>query len=124
MHARFHPETFEEYWEEWGNKQNDAVGEVLNLIVELELRGVTVAETEEEQRMVQKIIDYLASIEYWHDPDNGIWEENMEVHASSIASVVAALKKKCASLVASGTSRAHSEGRRSTSRTLASRVSD
>lgn len=93
IHARFHPETFEEYWEEWGNSQNDAVGEVLNLLVELELRDASVIETTEEREMVQKIIDYLVALEYWHDADNGIWEENMEVHASSIGSVVAALKK-------------------------------
>lgn len=93
IHARFHPETFEEYWEEWGNRQNDAVGEVLNIIVELELRGESIIETEEEKEVVQKIISYLERIEYWNDPDNGIWEENLEVHASSVASVVAALKK-------------------------------
>ncbi len=93
IHARFHPETFEEYWEEWGNSQNDAVGEVLNLLVELELRGASVLETTEEKAMVQKIIDYLVNLEYWQDPDNGIWEEVMEVHASSIGSCVAALKK-------------------------------
>jgi GH15 family glucan-1,4-alpha-glucosidase len=93
IHARFHPETFEEYWEEWGNRQNDAVGEVLDLICMLELRGVGVAETDEEREMVQKIIDYLIRIEYWHDEDNGIWEEALEVHASSIGAVVAALKK-------------------------------
>ena len=93
IHARFHPETFEEYWEEWGNSQNDAVGEVLNLIVELELRGASILETDEEREMVQKIVDYLVALEYWHDEDNGIWEENMEVHASSIGSCVAALKK-------------------------------
>jgi len=93
IHARFNPETFEEYWEEWGNSQNDAVGEVLNIIVELELRGASIIETDEEREMVQKIIDYLLAIEYWHDPDNGIWEENMEVHASSVGSCVAALKK-------------------------------
>src|SRR3989344_8068516 len=29
IHARFHPETFNEFWEEWGNKQNDAVGCIL-----------------------------------------------------------------------------------------------
>ena len=40
IHARFHPETFEEYWEEWGNRQNDAVGEVLDIIALLELRGI------------------------------------------------------------------------------------
>jgi phosphorylase kinase alpha/beta subunit len=33
------------------------------------------------------------NLEYWHDDDNGIWEENMEVHASSIGAVVAALEK-------------------------------
>lgn len=93
IHARFHPETFEEYWEEWGNSQNDAVGEVLNLLVELELRGAGVIETDDERAMVQKLVDYLVSIEYWHDADNGIWEENLEVHASSVGSVIAALKK-------------------------------
>lgn len=93
IHARFHPETFEEYWEEWGNSQNDAVGEVLNLLVELELRGKSVIDTDDEKQMVQKVVDYLIAIEYWHDRDNGIWEENMEVHASSIGSCVAALKK-------------------------------
>ncbi len=93
IHARFHPETFEEYWEEWGNSQNDAVGEVLNLLSELELMGQSVVETDDERAMVQTIVDYLVRLEYWHDADNGIWEEAMEVHASSIGSVVAALKK-------------------------------
>ena len=93
IHARFHPETFEEYWEELGNSQNDAVGEVLNLLVTLEQLGASVIETDEEREMVQKIIDYLVNLEYWQDADNGIWEENLEVHASSIGSVVAALKK-------------------------------
>jgi GH15 family glucan-1,4-alpha-glucosidase len=93
IHARFHPETFEEYWEEWGNSQNDAVGEVLNILVELELRGASVIETDDEREMVQLIINYLVKLEYWQDADNGIWEENMEVHASSIGACVAALRK-------------------------------
>jgi GH15 family glucan-1,4-alpha-glucosidase len=96
IHARFHPETFEEYWEEWGNSQNDAVGEVLNIIVELELRGAGVVKSDEEREVVQKIINYLVALEYWQDPDNGIWEENMEVHASSVGSCVAALEKATA----------------------------
>ena len=93
IHARFNPETFEEYWEEWGNSQNDAVSEVLNIIVELELHNVGIIETLAEKEMVQKIIDYLVALEYWHDPDNGIWEENMEVHASSVGACIAGLKK-------------------------------
>ncbi len=93
IHARFNPDSFEEYWEEWGNSQNDAVGEVLNLLVELEFRGASVIETTEEREMLQMIIDYLVKLEYWKDADNGIWEEAMEVHSSSIGSCVAALKK-------------------------------
>jgi GH15 family glucan-1,4-alpha-glucosidase len=93
IHARFHPETFEEYWEEWGNSQNDAVGEVLDLICMLERDGHSVIETDDERRVMQHIIDYLVNLEYWQDTDNGIWEEGMEVHASSIGAVVAALKK-------------------------------
>ena len=45
IHARYNPETFEEYWEEWGNKQNDAVGEVLYLLAECENTGHFVVET-------------------------------------------------------------------------------
>ena len=93
IHARFHPDTFEEYWEEWGNSQNDAVGEVINLICTLELLGASVVETDDERVMLQRVIDYLINIEYWHDDDNGIWEENMEIHASSIGSCVAAFEK-------------------------------
>lgn len=93
IHARFHPETFEEFWEEWGNSQNDAVGEVLNLICELELRGHGIVNSDDDKEMLQLIVNYLLNLEYWYDLDNGIWEENMEVHASSVGSVVAALKK-------------------------------
>jgi len=42
--------------------------------------------------MIQILVDYLQSIEYWHDPDNGVWEEYEEVHASSIGAVVAGLR--------------------------------
>ncbi|PCI20694.1 glycoside hydrolase family 15 [Candidatus Wolfebacteria bacterium] len=93
IHARYNPETFEEYWEEWGNKQNDAIGAILFKLAELEEKGQSVIETEDEKRITQKLIEYLNSIEYWNDPDNGIWEEYEEVHLSSVGAVVAALKK-------------------------------
>jgi GH15 family glucan-1,4-alpha-glucosidase len=92
IHARYNPETFEEYWEEWGNKQHDAVGEVLYLIADCELSGHGVVETDEEKELVQMLVNYLNAIEYWHDADSGIWEENQEVRASSIGSVVCALR--------------------------------
>lgn len=93
IHARYNPETFEEYWEEWGNKQNDAVGAMLFKLGDLEEKGKGVIETDDEKRIVQRLADYLGSIEYWHDPDNGMWEEYEEVHASSIGACVAGLQK-------------------------------
>lgn len=92
IHARYNPETFDEYWEEWGNKQNDAVAETLYLIVDCELSGYPVVETDEDKALVQLLVNYLNNIEYWQDADSGIWEENHELHASSVGAVVCALK--------------------------------
>jgi phosphorylase kinase alpha/beta subunit len=93
IHARYHPETFDEFWEDWGNKQNDAVGAILYMIGELEVNYQrNVINTEAEKRILQKLVDYLESLEYWHDPDSGIWENEEEVHASSVGACVAGLK--------------------------------
>lgn len=92
IHARYNPETFEEFWDEWGNKQNDAIGAILFKIGDLENKGIKIIETEEEKEILQILVDYLNSIEYWRDPDNGIWEEYEEVHASSVGACVAGLK--------------------------------
>jgi phosphorylase kinase alpha/beta subunit len=92
IHARYNPETFEEFWEEWGNKQNDAVGAILFKIGDLEQKGIKIIETEEEKEVIQILVDYLKSIEYYDDPDNGVWEEYEEVHASSVGACVAGLK--------------------------------
>jgi GH15 family glucan-1,4-alpha-glucosidase len=92
IHARYHPDTFEEFWEEWGNKQNDSIGCVLFKIGELEKRKVSVLEDDDDKRLVQKLVDYLSTLEYWHDEDSGMWEEDEEVHASSIGACVAGLE--------------------------------
>ncbi len=93
IHARYNPHTFDEYWDDWGNKQNDAVGAILFMIGELEHhKGLKILETEDDYRIVNKLVKYLNSIEYWHDEDSGMWEENEEVHASSIGACVAGLK--------------------------------
>jgi len=92
IHARYNPETFEEFWEEWGNKQNDAVGAMLFKIGELEGRGIKIIETPEEKEILQILVNYLNTIEYWHDSDNGVWEMEEELHASSIGACIAGLK--------------------------------
>lgn len=92
IHARYNPETFDEFWEEWGNKQNDAVGAILFKIGDLESKHIKIIETDEERQVLQILVDYLNSIEYWQDPDNGVWEEYEELHASSVGACVAGLK--------------------------------
>jgi GH15 family glucan-1,4-alpha-glucosidase len=92
IHARYHPETFDEFWEEWGNKQNDAVGAILFLIGQLERRDRGFLRNPKHRELCRKLVLYLQSIQYWHDPDSGMWEENEEVHASSVGACVAGLK--------------------------------
>jgi len=92
IHARYNPETFEEFWEEWGNKQNDAIGAILFHVGSLEEHGEKIIETDADRRIIQRLVYYLASVEYWHDPDAGMWEENEEVHASSVGACLAGLK--------------------------------
>jgi GH15 family glucan-1,4-alpha-glucosidase len=91
IHARFCPFTFEEFHEDWGNKQNDAVGAFLFKIGDLYKQGIMVIRNENDLRITQKLVYYLESIQYWHDPDNGVWENDEEVHASSIGACVAGL---------------------------------
>jgi len=93
IHARFHPETFDEFWEDWGNKQNDAIGCILFRLGELEINlKRSIIKTPDQTRIINKLVKYLNSIEYWQDKDSGMWEEAEEVHASSIGACVAGLK--------------------------------
>lgn len=93
IHARFNPETFDEFWEEWGNKQNDAIGAILFRIGELETNHKrSILKTDDHIRIVNKLVRYLETIEYWRDPDSGVWEEGEEIHASSVGACIAGLK--------------------------------
>lgn len=93
IHARYDAGTMNEIWGEWGNKQNDAIGLLLFKIADLMDNGFVVIRESNDLRIVQKLVHYLASIEYWHDKDSGIWEENEEVHASSVGACVAGLMR-------------------------------
>ncbi len=91
IHARYDAKTYEEFHEDWGNKQNDAIGAFLWKVGDLERKGVKVLRGDNDSRILQKLVMYLASIEYWHDKDNGMWENDEEVHASSVGACVAGL---------------------------------
>ena len=92
IHPRYNPQTFDEYWEEWGNKQNDSIGCVLFEIGELEKKQKgLIVQSDDDRRVLQKLVWYLSTLEYWQDPDSGMWEENEEVHASSVGACLAGL---------------------------------
>ncbi len=91
IHARYKPESLEEYHESWGNKQNDAVGAFLFNAGRMYAQGINVMRNDNDLRILKKLVGYLGSIEYWHDKDNGMWEEDEEIHASSIGACVAGL---------------------------------
>ena len=93
IHPRYDPITMEEIWEQWGNKQNDAIGALLFKVGDFEQKGIKIIRNENDLRLIQKLVKYLERIEYWQDKDNGMWEENEELHASSIGACVAGLKK-------------------------------
>ena len=102
-HARHRPKEAYEYIhprytvdgyevpEPWGNAQNDAVGAFLFGVGEGLRRNKRMFRDEEDRRITALLVDYLGNLEYWHDEDNGMWEENREVHVSSIGACVAGL---------------------------------
>lgn len=92
IHPRYHPETFDEFWESWGNKQNDSIGALLYFFGTAAKRNFPVLQNENEKRVIQKLAAYLQVIEYWQDQDSGVWEEWEEIHASSLGACVAGLK--------------------------------
>jgi GH15 family glucan-1,4-alpha-glucosidase len=92
IHAKYDPETVKELdGVAWGHAQHDAVGLLLWSIGEGERRGKQIIRNEHDKQIVQKLVYYLQTCEYWHDNDNGMWEEDREVHASSVGACVSGL---------------------------------
>jgi phosphorylase kinase alpha/beta subunit len=91
IHSRYSADTVEEIDTPWGHAQHDAIGAILFGIGEGIKRGKPILRDEKDRQVVQKIIFYLNTCRYHEDPDNGMWEEWREVHASSVGAVVAGL---------------------------------
>ena len=92
IHPRFHKDLTE-ITDKWGNVQFDALGcFMFGLGLGLE-KGIEIVRDKEDIKIINKLIHALETTKYWETPDNGIWEENSEVHASSIGACVAGLKK-------------------------------
>ena len=88
-HIRFNGDTLDELDEKWSHAQNDALGAFLWLARKLD-RECQWDHTERE--LLERIIQFLAVVEYWRDEDSGHWEETRKIAASSIGVVTAALE--------------------------------
>lgn len=91
IHARYSLQL-EEMDVPWGHAQHDAIGLFLWGVGEGIRHGKNIIRDERDRDMIQKLVDYLGCVEYWQDPDNGMWEEYKELHASSVGACVAGLQ--------------------------------
>lgn len=91
IHARYSKDLLE-MSQPWGHAQNDAIGLFLWGVAQGVRWGKRVLRDETDKRLLQKLVDYLACLKYWHEPDNGMWEEGTEVHASSVGACIEGLK--------------------------------
>lgn len=72
--------------------QNDSVGYALLCISRL-IKAGHLEVSEADMTTIAQTVRYLGAIEYWHDEDDGHWEEERRIHASSIGIVIAGLKE-------------------------------
>lgn len=91
IHARYSKELTE-LEQPWGHAQNDAVGLFLWGVGEGVRYGKQILRDEQDRQIIQKLVQYLSCLEYWQMPDNGMWEEYVELHASSVGACVAGLR--------------------------------
>ncbi len=91
IHAKYAPDTLTEITNDWGHHQVDALGLFLYMVAFADAQGLAVLKTKEDRAMLQLLVNYLAAVRYFEYPDNGMWEEWMELHASSLGAAVAGL---------------------------------
>lgn len=93
IHAKFNPDTLEEITKDegWGHHQLDALGLFLHIVADLDFKNIRVARDEKDLEILQLLVYYLRSVEYWEHPDHGMWEECRVRHSSSIGAVVGGL---------------------------------
>ncbi|HEX3015736.1 MAG TPA: glycoside hydrolase family 15 protein [Desulfobacteria bacterium] len=91
IHARY-DQDLQELAEPWGHAQNDAIGLFLWGVAEGIKHGHRIFRDDRDRGIIQKLVLYLACLEYWQLPDNGMWEASIELHASSVGACVAGLR--------------------------------
>lgn len=92
IHARYTPDLHEIHTQNWGHVQHDMIGAFLFGVGTGIKYGKPMFRTDRDHLIVQKLVHYLDNVQFWCDPDNGMWEEDREVHASSVGACVAGLR--------------------------------
>lgn len=72
--------------------QNDSVGYALWFIGRCVEEGALSDPTQEDLEILASTVQYLQTVEYWQDPEEGHWEEDMRIQASSIGVAVAGIQ--------------------------------
>lgn len=72
--------------------QNDSVGYALWYISRL-ISGGAILPNDQDLSILSQTVRYLDRIQFWQDPDEGHWEEDKKIHASSIGVVIAGLRE-------------------------------
>jgi len=93
IHAKYDANALCEVTDDWGHHQVDAIGLFLFAVARAERRGVRVIRDNEDRAMLQLLVHYLAAVRYFRKPDNGMWEENLDLHTSSLGAAVAGLRE-------------------------------
>ncbi|PIR41707.1 MAG: hypothetical protein COV30_02295 [Candidatus Yanofskybacteria bacterium CG10_big_fil_rev_8_21_14_0_10_37_15] len=91
IHAKYHPDTFNEIDNIWGHHQLDTLGLLFHVVADLDFKNIKVIRNKNDLKLIQLLVFYLLSVKFWENPDNGMWEEGPDLHSSSIGSVVAGL---------------------------------
>ncbi len=77
---------------EWSNKQHDAVGVLLLGLGKMYQTDLSLL-TSEMKKVCQQLVHYLETCQYSRDADNGMWEEEPTLHASSLAACIKGIEK-------------------------------
>jgi hypothetical protein len=93
IHARRDANTFKEITHDfgWGHDQLDMIGQFLYIVADFIFKNVEIVKSKEDLEILQLIVFYLRSVEYWHRHDFGMWEECKLIHFSSLSACVGGL---------------------------------
>ncbi|MGM7720614.1 glycoside hydrolase family 15 protein [uncultured Metabacillus sp.] len=93
MHIRYSAHDMKEIEDqEWAHVQLDAYSSFLWAIGMGVKKGKKMLRDEKDKEIIQKLVWYLNTLEYWRLEESGAWEEQRELRLSSLGACVAALE--------------------------------